>query len=155
MNMYPLWEPENKTPLDDIANRLASYVIDKSGVSLLSNGTALFVVAAADNEEVARKAMEQAKFLKDFEVVELREGGYLVVMHDAVASFVGKEEFEGRKHEIIGKVAQLLLPGETLLSQGDFNRDHYLIGLYGRAKMFRDAHTFSFAKRIPGGRDGR
>ncbi len=153
MNFRLKWEPENLAPLDAISTQLASYVANKSGVSLLANGTALFVVASNNNEAVARKAMEQAKHLTDFQVVKLREGGYLVVFHEAVASFVGDREFSVRREEILSRLGDLLLPGENLVAQGNFNREHYLIGLYGRGKMYRDAYDFSFAKRIPGGRD--
>ncbi len=59
-----MWEPENATPLSSIEQRFHDYMRGKpSGVSLLGNGTLLFTANDRNDEEDARKAMEEAKFL--------------------------------------------------------------------------------------------
>jgi len=144
------WEPENKTPLDFIAERLASYMDGEKGVSLLNNGTMLFVVSGEDDVENAKKVMERAKLLIDFKVVELKEGGYFVVFNEAVAVFVGHEEFVEGRAEILRRIDELKLPDERILNPSGASIDKYLIGVYGRGKLYRDAHNFQFFKRIGG-----
>lgn len=144
------WEPENRTPLQEIEMRLSRMVKGKSGVSVLQNGTLLFVVETENNEESARKAIEEAKFLTDFEVVPLKEGGYFVVFHEAVAVFVGDEEYAARRSEIQSRVDELTLPSEKLLAVGSAADNHYLVGLYGRGKLYRDVFNFKFYKRVRG-----
>lgn len=141
------WEPVNLAPLALIEKRLTSYVKNDQGVSLLKNGTMLFV-RSGDDEVNARNAMGEAKFLTDFEVTEMKEGDYFVTFHDAVAVFVGEDEFRSVRGEIISRMDELKLPSEQLLSSRGLNNDHYLIGLYGRGKLYRDAYDFQFHKRI-------
>ena len=140
------WEPENRVPLPLIDERFGRYVRGrKSGVSILANGTLLFLKSGEDHEGRAKKAMEEAKYLTNFEVDELREGGYLVVFHSAVAVFVGDDEFSTMKNEITRRIDDLLFPSETFSAPRD---DKFLIGLYARGKLQRDAFNFCFYKHI-------
>lgn len=142
-----MWEPENRVPLNIIEERLSDYMKGKSGVSLLQNGTLLFIKSAddGDDETDAREAMEEAKFLTDFKVVELKEGGYLAMFHSAVAVFVGHEEFQSARSEIVLRIRELNFPSEQFFGADD---EHFLVGLYARGKLQRDAHQFAFYKRI-------
>lgn len=140
------WEPENGTPLSDIEDRLKGYMRGKDGgVSLLSNGTLIF---SSDGRDDALKAMERAKFFIDFNVVPLKEGGYLVSFHDAIAVFVGLNEFDDVRDEVSKRLADLKFPEEEFFGKQDSPDDHLLIGLYARGKLQRDAYHFSFYGRI-------
>ena len=89
----PVWEPENQASLDVIESQVGAYIGGTGGgVSVLKNGTLLFIRGGSEAD--ARRAMDRAKFFADFSVRELKEGGYFVVFDDAVAVFVGVEEFE-------------------------------------------------------------
>jgi hypothetical protein len=143
------WEPENTTPLADIEERFRGYMHGKSsGVSLLGNGTLLFTEEGRDDEEDMRRAMEEAKLLIDFQVTPLKESGYLVSFHRAVAVFVGQGEFEARRAEIAARLEDLKFPEERLIGNGSSPDDHLLIGLYARGKLQRDAYHPKFYKRI-------
>ena len=142
------WEPENKAPLEDIESRLVSYTNGKGGIIILRNGTLLSLTQGDDDVEDARKAMSEARFITDFRVVQLKEGGYMVAFHKAVSVFVGEDEFEEQKVEIAARRSELLFLGEVMLPPQDSPEFHVLVGLYARGKLQRDAYFFDFYKRI-------
>jgi hypothetical protein len=142
------WEPENTTPLSDIEDRMTVYSKGKGGISMLGNGTLLFLTKGDDDVGDAKKALNEARFITDFRTVPLKEGGYLVGFHDAVAVFVGHQEFEDRKDEIASKQNDLRFPGEVFFPPAGEPPHHVLIGLYARGKLQRDAYFFNFYKRI-------
>lgn len=141
------WEPENTTPLSAIEERMRSYKATR-GVTILGNGTLLFITAGEDDEADARRALDEARFLTDFRSVELKEGGYMVAFHDAVAVFVGAEEFKERRSEVEARQAELRFPEEHFFVPGDSGPDSILVGLYARGKLQRDCYNFRFFKRI-------
>ena len=142
------WEPQNLTPLPLIEQRLADYTKGRGGVTILGNGTLLFLTKGENDIEDAKKALNEARFITDFRVVSLKEGGYLVVFHDAVAVFVGEQEFEQMKMEIIARQAELRFPEEALFVPTNDPAMHVLVGMYGRGKLQGDAYNFNFYKRI-------
>lgn len=142
------WEPENITPLSAIEERMVVYTKDRGGVIILGNGTLLFITKGEDDIEDAKKAMNEARFIIDFRVVPLKEGGYMVKFHDAVAVFVGQEEFEQMKEEIAARQSELRFPGEVFFQPPGEPLLHILVGLYGRGKLQRDAYFFNLYKRI-------
>ena len=148
--MQTQWKPVNLVPIDAIAARLKTTLVGKSGVSLMRNGTMLFVTKGLDCIEDARRVLEDAKAFIDFRVVPLKEGDYFVVFHSAVAVFVGEQEFEQRRVEILSRIDELKLPSEQILNLAGAPADHYLIGLYGRGKLYRDIENFDFFSRVGG-----
>ena len=142
------WEPVNSTPISAIEERMIIYTKDRGGVSILGNGTLLFITKGEDDIEDAKKALNEARFIIDFLVVSLKEGGYLVKFHDAVAVFVGQEEFEQMKAEIAARQSELRFPGEKFFVPPGDPPLHILVGLYARGKLQGDAYNFSFYKRI-------
>lgn len=143
-----VWEPENTTPLNAIEERMVTYTKGRGGVTIMGNGTLLSLTKGEDDVEDARKALNEARFIIDFRVVPLKEGGYMVAFHDAVAVFVGKEEFEKRQAEITARQAELKFPGEVFFPPAGEPQQHLQIGLYARGKLQRDAYFFNFYKRI-------
>lgn len=144
------WEPENKTPLHQIEDRFKLYMKGKGGVTILKNSTLLFLTEGKNDEDDARKAMDEARFLTDFKVVELKEGGYLIGFHDAVAVFVSVDEFAAVKEEVTQRMKELTFPGEKFFNVDTAGDDNILIGLYARGKLQRDAYNFGYYKRIFG-----
>lgn len=143
------WEPENSTPLTDIEARLKGYMQGKQGgVSLLKNGTMIFSHKDRDDRDDALKAMERAKFMTDFNVVPMKDGGFFVSFHEAIAVFVGEKEFADRKAEIAARIDDLKFPEEVFFGKENDSNDHLLIGLYARGKLQKDAYDFNFYTRI-------
>lgn len=142
------WEPVNKTPLSAIETRMLGYTKGQGGITILGNGTLLSLTKGEDDVEDARKAMNEARFITDFRVIPLNEGGFMVAFHDAVAVFVGEDEYHEQRSEIVARLAQLRFPGEALFApQGD-PPENLLVGLYARGKLQKDAYDFHFYKRI-------
>ena len=61
------WEPENLTPLSKILGQMEAYAKGRGGVTILKNGTLLFIKQAVDDAASARKALQfsrtaQARF---------------------------------------------------------------------------------------------
>lgn len=142
------WEPENTTPLSDIEARMNVYTKGRGGVTIMENGTLLFLTSGDDDVGDAKKALNEARFIIDFRVVPLKEGGYMVAFHSAVAVFVGQEEFEKRKAEIVSRQNDLRFPGESFIPPAGEPQEHLLIGMYARGKLQRDAYFFSLYKRL-------
>ena len=142
------WEPENLTPLSKILGQMEAYAKGRGGVTILKNGTLLFIKQAVDDAASARKALHEAKFLTDFRILRLKEGDYLVALHSAVAVYVSADEFEAMRSQIENRIADLKFPSEELIAPTDSPRDNMLLGLYGRGKLQRDIYAFELCARI-------
>ena len=140
------WEPENCTPLPVIESRMLSYGV--KGMTIMGNGSLLVISGEVDVESNARRALDEARFLTDFRTVSLKEGGYMVQMHKAVAVFIGDEEFARQEKEIEARIKELSFPGEVFFSPEATTGRENLIGLYGRGKLQRDCYAFNLYKRI-------
>lgn len=142
------WEPENLTPIQAIEERMMTYTKGRGGIIIMGNGTLLSLVKGDDDVEDAKKALNEARFIIDFRVIPLKEGGYMVAFHNAVSVFVGQAEFEQMKDEIAVRQSELRFPGEVLIAPPNESPVHMLVGLYARGKLQRDAYFFNFYKRI-------
>ncbi len=144
------WEPKSLVPLAELEEKFQFYADDlKSSILILKNGSLLFVkVFENENDEViAKKCVEEAKFFIDFRTVELKQGGWLVGLHDAVAVYVSFDEYKQQRAEIKKRFEELKFPGEEFFNQSN-NEDHFLIGVYARGKLQYDVHNFAFFKRV-------
>ncbi|MHA6848891.1 hypothetical protein [Ralstonia syzygii] len=142
------WEPENLTPLQAIEERLMTYTKGRGGIIIMGNGTLLSLTKGDSDIDDAKKALNEARFIIDFRVVPLKEGGYMVAFHNAVSVFVGQDEFEQMKDEIAARQSELRFPGEAFFVPPNEPPTHLLIGLYARGKLQRDAYFFNLYKRI-------
>lgn len=129
------WEPQNQTPLPLIEQRMDLYTKGRGGVTILGNGSLLFLIQGDNDIEDAKNALNEARFITDFRVVSLKEGGYMVAFHEAVAVFVGQDEFEKMRSEIIARQDELRFPEEAMFVPPNDAPEHVLVGLYGRGKL--------------------
>lgn len=143
-----LWEPKSPIPTDDLEEIVSALTNGKGGVSILRNGTFLFVKKSDDDEAFARNLAQEFSALHNFRVVPVDVGGYLVGFHDAVAVFVSEHEFQERREEILSRLGELCLPGGKIAVPENAPQDHGLIGVYARGKLRRDANDFHFYKRV-------
>jgi len=142
------WEPENFTPLSEIEERLMIYTKGRGGIIILGNATLLALTPGNDDVADAKKALNEARFITDFQVVPLKEGGYMVAFHKAVSVFVGQEEYKQMKDEIATRRVELKFPGESLIAPPNESPENILVGMYARGKLQRDAYFFNLYKRI-------
>ena len=132
------WEPENQAPYELIEKRLLEYTNRKKQFVLMENGTVLFLNDYSEVDAVVAECMENLKFIPDFSVQEMTHNDFLVDIASAAYVYVGKEEFDNLRSELIDRRQELQFSGESFL--GEPNQDHLLIGLYARGKMYRDAY---------------
>ena len=142
------WEPKSLVSERDLVKCLLNYTNSKGGISLLRNGTVLFIKSSGNDIEDAKKSMDEARFLTDFEIQPMDDGNYLVIFHSAVSVFVSLNEFDSRKKEILKRMDELKFRSEEFVFDKDNNGDGILLGLYARGKLQKDAYEFEFLKRI-------
>lgn len=145
------WEPENKTSLNEIEERFIKYIAGKkSEILLLCNGTLVFISDSINNDDIsiAKSTMAEARFLTNFNVNLLKDGGFLVTFHDAIAVFVGEDEFSSSRDEIIRRIDDLKFLDEEIFPNTTSTYNDILIGLYARGKLQKDAYNFNFYKRL-------
>lgn len=68
---------------------MKAYTKGRGGLTIMGNGTLLFLTKGDDDIHDARIALNEERFITGFRVVPLKERGYMVAFHDAVAVFVG------------------------------------------------------------------
>lgn len=142
------WEPVNTVPLRDIEEAIGPLVVNKGGVTIMKNGTLLFIRKSDDNYKNACLALSEAKYLTDFRVKNISGGNFLVALHGAIAVFVGCGELLGKLEEIKARMDELKFPGEDLIVPQGWAEEEFLAGLYGRGKMQRDIREKNFYARI-------
>jgi len=148
-NIRLKWEPTNKAPLTEIETHLSNYFADKNtGVTILKNGSLLFINDDGNSVDNAKEAINEARFILDFRVVPLGDEAFLVVLHSAIAVYVSKEEYELVKQEVKSRVSELSFPSEEHIVPSGWSEDDYLIGVYGRGKLQFDAYNFQYHKRL-------
>lgn len=144
------WEPENLTPLVEIEQRMDDYTNNLGKILIMGNGTLLALnKSEQDNDiDVAKKALNEARFLIDFNVMAMKEGGFIISFHKAIFVFVGEKEWETRREEVQKGQKELMFPGERFFVPPGEPPENILIGLYARGKLQRDAYHFNFYKRV-------
>ena len=142
------WEPKSPVPPEELEGIVRALTNGKGNVSILQNGTLLFVKKSADDEEYARDLVGDFSSLYNFKVVPVDIGGYLVGFHEAVAVFVTESEFRDQREKILSRLGELCFPEEKINMKANAPEDHALIGVYARGKLRRDASDFHFYKRL-------
>lgn len=142
------WEPVNTVPLGDIEEAIGPLVSNRGGVSIMKNGTLLFIKKSDDNCRNARLALSEAGYLTDFRVKSIAGGNFLVALHGAIAVFVGAGELAGKIEEIKARRDELKFPGEDLIVPQGWTEEEFLAGLYGRGKLQRDIRDQNFHVRM-------
>jgi hypothetical protein len=142
------WEPETDLSPTALQQMVRPLVDGDDRVSVLRNGTLLFVKSTSDDVAFANSMLSELDTLYNFNVVPLRSGGYLVGFHEAVAVYVGELEFADRREEILNRMPELVFPGEKFDMPNQAPEDHALVGIYARGKLKRDIHNFAFLRRI-------
>lgn len=142
------WHPANSVPLATIEQIVSPLVVGRGGVTIMKNGTLLFLKKAADDAASAALVMNEARFLTDFRVKELSDGDYIVALNGTVGVFVGRDEFLAQKPLIQKDIEKLKFPSEELLVPPGWTEEQFLVGLYGRAKLRGDIEAPEIYKRV-------
>lgn len=143
------WEPANKVPIDVLEKRISRYSEGKFSFNIMKNGTLLFFKNNDDLNNKIKKTMELARMLTDFTVDVMEEGDYIVHFKGPLYIYVAKDEFESQKSQIRKRLRELTFPGESFFNAGEsVGEQNTLVGIYARAKMYRDAFDIQLVKTV-------
>lgn len=135
------WVPMSTAPAALVQNQVSKYLENSVPFAQFANGSCLMLKPLSNIDEVIRGCMEEAKLLPDFKVYAMEDGDYLVNFSSALMVYVGKQEFEQREAELRERIDELKFHGEEILTPPSSRSEREtLVGLYGRAKLQRDAY---------------
>lgn len=132
------WEPEGATNFDTTTQQVSKYMDGEAIFAQFAAGSCLMLKPDMDIDATVRGAMREARSIADFKVYPMKEGDYLVFFASALLVHVGADEFRQLKVEIVERGRELLFPGESFL-QGPERKEDFLVGIYARGKLQRDA----------------
>ncbi|QVQ26163.1 hypothetical protein [Achromobacter deleyi] len=134
------WEPSGRVPEDLISNQVMKYMDNEATFAQFHAGTCLMLQPVEDLDETIAGAMKEARRIADFKVYPMKEGDYLVFFASPLLVYVGKDEFEEQKQEVVKRLEELKFPGEVIKPDAiPLGEADVLIGLYARGKLQFDA----------------
>lgn len=145
MSMRLQWEPTGLMPEQLLKRQVSKYMDYQVRFAAFRNGTCLMLKDAPNLDELIDLAIQKAKTIRDFRVHHMKDGDYLVFFASPLLVYVGKEEFEDSKAEIMRRIAELKFPDEEMLYGGGGDdrpavRRDFLVGLYARGKLHGDMY---------------
>jgi hypothetical protein len=149
----PPWKPDLVEDVGLVTNKLRDYTNGVRAFVVYKCGTAVFSDTAAgrpdqDYEATLVAVGHQAP---DFRVLPMKDGNYLVRFSGPVCGVVLGDFYGEHAKEIREKIGKGgLLPGEQVLDAREVSApvEHYYIGLFARAKLYRDIEEKIIADRF-------
>lgn len=155
MNKRPMprWEPDETEDAAAVADRLKDYtnasrsfVVYKYGTGVISDSR--YPRSDADCAATLTSAVDSSP---DFVVVPISDGNFITRFRNTVCGIVLRDHYERHRSEIeVLASTQGLLPGESLVAPANdaVGKEHYYVGIYARAKLYRDARAPSIVHRF-------
>jgi hypothetical protein len=139
----PAWKPELVEDVGIVTKKLREYTNGARAFAVYKCGTAVFSDTAAKrpDEDYDATLLAVGHRAPDFKVVPMRDGNYLVRFSGPVCGLVLQDFFSEHVAEIREKSKRDgLLPGEQVVDAGKMSApvEHYYVGLFARAKLYRD-----------------
>ena len=139
----PLWRPDIIEDVTAIAQILMEYTSGTRAFVVYECGTAVFSDSAVGrlDQDYESTLVGVGHQPPDFKVVPMKSGNYLVRFFGPVCVLVIGEFFTKNFKEIKRELDKGgFLPGEKVvdIGQNPSPPDHYYIGLFARAKLYRD-----------------
>lgn len=149
----PSWTPSLVEDLGAIEELAAVYSSGQRAFVVYSAGTVVFsdTVQPRDDDDYNATLEEVVNHPPDFKVMPMQDGNYLVRFAGPVAGIVIAEFFQQHEETILAGINDGgLLPGEQLVAPdgSQTSREHYLVGLYARAKLYLDANSATITGRF-------
>jgi len=130
------WRPPKVTTDEALVAAMLHYMGERrSNFRLYANGTVLLIKADGDSLENAHRCLRELLFIPDFRVMEMRDGNFMVSIHEVCAVLLLRSEVAEQLADLELNEEKAKFAGEVFL-QADKNLP---IGLVGRAKLWRDA----------------
>lgn len=149
----PAWKPERVEDVAVVAEKLREYTNRGRAFVVYQSGTAVFSDTAVERSDQDYDAtlIAVAKQAPDFRVLPMQGGNYLVRFAGPVCGLVLGAFYDEHAREIRRQIELGgLLPGEHLLDGGEMSNpvEHYYVGLFARAKLYRDVEAKVIAVRF-------
>jgi hypothetical protein len=134
------WEPDGRAPEELISNQVMKYMDNEATFAQFHAGTCLMLQPVEDLDGTIVGAMKEARRIADFKVYPMKEGDYLVFFASPLLVYVGKDEFDAQRQEVVKRLDELKFPGEVITPGATpLGEADVLIGLYARGKLQFDA----------------
>ena len=149
----PAWKPELVEDAELVAEKLREYTNGGRAFVVYQCGTAVFsdTATARPDQDYEETLIAVAHQAPDFSVIPMKDGNYLVRFAGPVCGVVMSNFYAQNASEIREKIGQAgLLPGEQVMEAGEVSApaEHYYIGLFARAKLYRDVEEKIIASRF-------
>ena len=149
----PIWKPSTVEAVEMVAAKMLEYTDRKRAFVVFSFGTVVFSDTrfARSDIDYCQTLLSAVQRPPDFRVILMNDRNLLVRFAGPVSGIVLNEFYLANKMAITSGVESGgLLPGETLVAPAETSvlLDHYIAGLYARAKLYSDVGTNRIASRI-------
>jgi hypothetical protein len=147
----PQWRPTHVEDIDEIVERHAEYTDHRRTFVVFKWGTVVSsdsAISRPDGDYIAT-LMWVVNHSPDFQVIPMSDENLVVRFRGPVSGVVLRSFFVLHSTEIYDGVdAGGTLPSEHLMSAaGRIDQEAYYVGLYARAKLYRDAEEQVIARR--------
>lgn len=141
----PAWEPERVEDAELVAQKMREYTNGGRAFVVYQCGTTVFSDTATECPDLDYEAtlFAVAHQAPDFRVMPMQDGNYIVRFAGPVCGLVMGDFYSEHANEIRGKIdSGGLLSGEQVMRAGEVPvpAEHYYIGLFARAKLYRDVN---------------
>jgi hypothetical protein len=134
------WEPVSVLDSKLVSEQVTKYMDNQAAFLQFSNDTCLMVKPVADLKEAIVEYHRKARYITQFKVFNMEDGNYLIFFASPLIVYVGKQEFLDQENEIKKRIDDLKFPSEIIVPLSQERDDtNYLVGLYARGKLQRDA----------------
>lgn len=149
----PAWKPERIEDAQLVAQKMREFTNGGRAFVVYQCGTAVFSDTATERPDQDYEAtlVAVAHQAPDFRVMPMQDGNYLVRFAGPVCGLVMGDFYAENAREIREKIdSGGLLTGEQVMETGEGSvpEDHYYIGLFARAKLYRDVSEKVIAARF-------
>ena len=149
----PAWKPERVEDAELVAQKMREYTNGGRAFVVYQCGTAVFSDTATERPDQDYEATlaAVAHQAPDFRVMPMQDGNYLVRFAGPVCGLVMGDFYAEHADEIREKIdSGGLLSGEQVMGAGDASApaEHYYIGLFARAKLYRDVAEKAISVRF-------
>lgn len=150
----PAWKPEHVEDVELVAQKMREYTNGSRAFVVYQCGTAVFSDTGSERPDQDYEAtlVEVARQAPDFRVMPMQDGNYLVRFAGPVCGVVIGDFYAKHANEIREKIESGgLLSGEQVMGVEEAlaPEEHYYIGLFARAKLYRDVSERVIAVRFP------
>lgn len=153
INSWPSWKPTHVESPANLAALAATYSSRARAFVVYRFGTVVYsdTSLARSDGDYNSTLVDAIRKAPSFNVREMQQGNYLILFDGPVTGLVEGYFYSQNREVIQCEVAKGgLLLGESVALADSFSApdDHYYVGLYARAKLYRDVESCQIVQRF-------